>query len=435
LKERLRHFLDNSPTAFHATEQLMQFLSSSGYKVLDERLSWDLIPGGKYLVQRNKSSLLAFEMGMGSPTDHGFRIAAAHTDSPHLKIKNLSGKVWKGLLTLGVEIYGGPILSTWLDRDLGLAGKVLLKTSRGIEEQLINPEGVQATIPNLPIHLNREVNKGVELNPQVDLRAVFPGLNTGEFQENTNVIPGEEILSLLLKDHLPAGAAVIDADLFLYPKEKAQFFPGTLETISSARLDNLLGCHAVAEGLEASPSSPSTKIAVFFDHEEIGSLTPQGAQGSFLGDVLGRIMGLGPQPNTEDLYRAKANSLILSVDGAHALHPNHEEKFDPYYAPVFGGGVVIKYNAGQKYATNAASSSWFQDLCSKKGIVSQRLMNRSDIPTGSTVGPFLSSNLGIPAVDIGTPMWAMHSTRETASFIDQKAAVNAVLEFYKEEKI
>jgi aspartyl aminopeptidase len=428
LKDRLSLLLSQSPTAFHATKHLMEVLSAAGFIPLEERKKWDIKPGGKYLVQRNHSSLVAFELGKGEPGEEGFRIAAAHTDSPHLKIKNFSGKIWKGMLTLGVEVYGGPILSTWVDRDLGLAGKVLYKSSQEIEEYLINPREIQATIPNLPIHLNREVNKGIELNPQKDLRAIFPSISAAEGEK------AENLFALLLKDHLPQGAQLIDADLFLYPLEPAQFFEGPHALFSSARLDNLLGCHAVLEGLTGSGDSQATKIAAFFDHEEIGSQTPQGAQSSFLRDIMGRILAISQSNSEEAYYRAKAHSAILSVDGAHALHPNHEEKFDPHYAPTFGQGVVIKYNSNQRYATNAATSTWFQELCGKKGIPVQKLMNRSDTPTGSTVGPFLSSSLGIPAVDVGAPMWAMHSTRETASLIDHQAAIDAAIAFYEEQE-
>jgi len=419
-KDSLLRFLDQSPTAFHCTENLAKDFLQAGFSQLKENDQWELKPHGRYFVIRGEASLVAWIMGKESPGETGFRIAAAHTDSPLLKVKNLSQKLWKGSLIQGIEIYGSPILSTWLDKDLALAGRLVVQIGEEHRHVLYHSSRPLGIIPNLAIHLNRDINKGVELNPQKDLQ-VLTFLTKG-------ISSLEEEMTL----SLPSGAKILDADLFFIPWEKAQAYEDQWQSITSGRLDNLLGSHSLAQSLISTKPGTGTQLGAFFDHEEIGSQSAHGAGSSFLEDILFR---LSSSVSTEDYFRAKAKSNLLSIDGAHALHPSHEDKMDSAYTPVLGQGPVIKSNSLQKYATNAATSAWFIRLCEKTKIPFQKIVNRSDLPTGSTIGPILSTKLGIPALDIGSALLAMHSSRETASFLDHQHMINILTAYFQEENL
>ncbi len=409
---KLLDFMHSSPTAYQAASTIVGMLKERGFRELKEDSAWKLKSGGAYYVQRNNSTVAAFRMGLKSPSETGFLIAGAHTDSPGLKIKfPLMGD--KAQSTLSVEVYGGPIISTWLDRELSVAGIVNVK-KKGIwvSEQLVIPEPV-AVIPNLAIHLNRDINKGFEYNKQSHLKVLFPGKSLPEL-----------ICEKLNIDKSDIG----DGDLFLTDNFKGSILSG--KVFVSPRIDNLAMCHGVLDALLDVHVSDSTQIGVFYDNEEIGSRTFQGADGSFFSELLERIVVVSGGSG-DDYYRAKARSFMLSADGAHAVHPNFKDKHDPDYAPQLNKGPVLKLNAGYSYATNSAGAAVFSGICSRAGVKYQRFIGRSDMPSGGTIGTVSSSILGIRTVDIGNPMLAMHSIRETAGVEDHVSMIKVLSEFYR----
>ncbi len=408
----LLEFIHLSPTAYHAVSVITDMLSKKGFMELNEKSAWVLEPGGEYFVQRNRSSLIAFRMGLKNPAENGFLITGAHTDSPGLKLK-LFGEEKDGYFRTGVEVYGGPIISTWLDRELSVAGIVNVKRRGKWVHELVMLPNPAAVIPNLAIHLNRDVNKGMEYNKQEHLKAFFPGGSVLE-------LIGEVLKAD--KDDIGEG------DLFLFDPSKGSILAG--KAFVSPRIDNLAMCHAVLESFINAPGADGTQIAVFYDNEEIGSRTFQGADGSFFYELLERITAV-TGGSGDDHYRAKAKSFMISADGAHALHPNYKDKHDREFAPVLNKGPVLKINAGYSYATNSAGAAVFTDICSRSGVEFQKLIGRSDIPSGGTIGAVSSSILGIRTIDVGNPMLAMHSIRETAGVDDHIAMIKVLGEFYK----
>ncbi len=419
----LCRFLDASPTAFHAAEEIVRRLEAARFTALDERKEWVVRPGGAYFVRRNDSSVIAFRIGKKAPHESGFMLAGAHTDSPLLKVKGEAETGGRGAVRVTTELYGGPIVATWLDRELALAGRVMVKEKAGWKPRLVDTRRPVAIVPNLAIHMNREINKGFEYNPQNQLQAVF-ALERGTEGRSS-------LLKELVAETLGAPSAAIgEMDLFLYDARPAAAFGVQGELYASGRIDNLASCHAILTAIIESKPAEATTAALFFDNEEIGSRTPMGADSGFLATVLERIV-IAHDAGREEYHRALAKSFLVSCDAAHAVHPNFPEKHDPAYAPVMGGGPVIKASAGFKYATTAETAERFRDLCRRAGAPCQKIANRSDVPSGSTIGPMTSALLSIPGVDVGVPIWAMHSVRETASFADQQALIAALKELYR----
>ena len=401
-------FIRRSPTAYHATEAVRQRLLGEGYVELYESDSWELREGGKYFVTRGGSSLIAFRE-VSSPK--GFMIAAAHTDSPAFRVK-LSGEK-KGVYSrLDVEKYGGMIYYSWLDRPLSVAGRVVVRTEGGAEVRLVNIDRDLVSIPSLAIHLNRTVNDGAALNPARDM---LPMYSLGEADLATTVA---ESASVKKED-------ILSHDLFLYCRDEGRVFGERGEFILCPRLDDLESVYAATEGFLKADESKSMPVLAIFDNEEVGSETKQGAASTFLRDTLSRAVA-----SEESYLRAIASGMMLSIDNAHAIHPNRPEMSDPQNAPVLGGGIVVKFNASQRYATDGISHGIFVALCEREGIRHQRYYNRADLPGGSTLGSISDTRVSVPTVDIGFPQLAMHSANETAAVSDLDDMISATRAFF-----
>lgn len=426
-KEMLE-FIEESPTCFQAVAGLKKLLKKEGFSELKETEDWkSLEKGGKYYVVRNSSSIIAFHIPIQEKCEgkyRGFHMAAAHSDSPTFKIKeNAEMKVEEKYIRLNTEKYGGMILSTWLDRPLSVAGRIVIKGKKGLEEKLVNVDKDLCVIPNLAIHMNREMNKGVEYNPQVDMLPLF-----GQPKEE------EKTEGMLLKE--VAEAAEVDAkdiyghDLFLYVRDKGRILGSNGEFVLSPRLDDLQSAFSIMKGfLEAEPEEYINVCAVF-DNEEVGSGTRQGADSTFLEDVLVRMCeGLGLSQG--EYRRLVAGSFLISADNAHAVHPNHPEKADPTNRPYINGGVVIKYHGGQKYTTDAFSTAVMKSVCEEAGVPWQTYTNRSDVAGGSTLGNISTAHVSVPSVDIGLPQLSMHSAVETAGIRDTQYCIKALRKFYQ----
>ncbi|MBN2724823.1 MAG: M18 family aminopeptidase [Deltaproteobacteria bacterium] len=418
--DQFLNFLNKSTSSFLAVENIASELENANYERLSETDLWNLKPSHKYFVERNKTSLITFTVP--SSEYSSFKIAAAHTDSPALKIKPRSEEVQNGTLSVGVEVYGGPIINTWLDRELGISGNVVI-TDENSDLKTVNlliDRGV-AVIPNAPIHLNRQVNKGFEINAQKHLRAIF-----SQATESTTI----QQLERLIADELCCETSnIVSWDLFFHPVQKAQLIGKNSEMLASSRLDNLAMCHAILEGIKTSRNSSSIKVGVFFESEEIGSRTSGGADGSFLSTVLERII-LGLGGTREEYLRILALSFLLSTDMAHAFNPGFSEKYDPDHICTVNGGIVLKLNGNMKYCTTGHSASLIKLLCSRLNIPLQTQINRSDIPSGSTIGPIASSFTGINGADVGNPLLAMHSSREFCGVTDHLDMIRLISEFF-----
>lgn len=406
-------FLDNSVTPSHTVAGLVSAFRAAGFRLYEPMMPARIEPGKGYCIVRD-SSLIAVRVPKSVSQFPGFRIALAHTDFPTLKITPYPDRVSCGVQTLHPEIYGSPIFTSWLDRDLGYAGvlayaeggEVRLKTFRG--DKLFR-------IPQLAVHLNRGVNQdGLKVNPQTDLDALW-SVVTGEKFEDT------------LRAEIPEGAKLLDFDVQLFDAQKAARGGFHDEWIYSGRLDNLSSCHAIAEAFIASePPENDFAVACFFNNEEVGSTTREGAGGNFLKSVLDSIV-----PNVDALLAS--NSLALSIDMAHAVHPNFPQKHEQNHAPILGGGIVLKTNSQKRYASDVYSSARFKLLCEQANINCQTFVMRNDMPCGSTVGPTVSAALGIPTVDIGEPMLSMHSIREMTAAKDHADMISLLKEFYREK--
>jgi aspartyl aminopeptidase len=401
-----RNFLDHSPTSWHAALEIGTRLATMDFQPLLEEERWQLQSGKSYFVTRG-GSLCAFSLPTLAP--QAITLLASHTDSPGLKLKP-NPEIRKEQMTLfGVEVYGSPLLSSWLNRDLGLAGRMITANAQGqMQEQLVFIDDAPLTIPQLAIHLDREVNeKGLLLNKQEHLSAL-----ASSQQE------GEGFLELLLRRHF-SFHSLLSFDLFLVPLEKSRFMGSQNEMLAAHGLDNRASCHATLIALARAkrPHPTQLNMAMFWDHEEIGSQTQEGASSSFLSDVLRRISLCMALPE-EEMIAIKARSLCASIDAAHAFNPNWPNKSDPQHQLLLGKGIAIKHNANQRYATNAPSAAKIVQLCQNFHLPHQSFASRSDIPCGSTVGPILASSLGIPTADLGIPLLSMHSIRETISCTD-----------------
>ncbi|RGQ07668.1 M18 family aminopeptidase [Blautia obeum] len=415
--EKLLDFIEKSPTAFQAVDEMQKRLTENGFEVLSEKEYWKLVPGGKYLVTRNNSALIAF--CIPEKESRVFHIMASHSDSPSFKIKeNPEIKVDNSYVKLNVEKYGGMLMAPWFDRPLSVAGRVIIRRNDGLEEKLVDIKRDLVMIPNLAIHMNREANNGVAYNPQKDLQPLFAVGNTDR-----------TLLEIIAEQTGVKKEDIISHDLFLYNRMPGTIWGADKEFVSSARLDDLQCAFASMEGLLRAQNHESIAVHCVMDNEEVGSGTKQGAASTFLKDTLLRInMGLGR--TYEEYLMTLAGSFMVSADNAHALHPNYTDKTDPTNHPVLNKGIVIKFNANQKYCTDAVSAAIFKELCTKAGVPYQTFVNRSDIAGGSTLGNISNTQVPMNTVDIGLPQLAMHSPYETAGVKDTEYLVRAAEELF-----
>ena len=411
---RLLDFLDASPSCYHAVDNLARRLEAEGYGRLREAEPWTLCAGGKYYVVRGDSSLAAFHVPGGVPA--GFMLAAAHSDSPTYKVREEAEVLSAGnCVRLAVEPYGGMIARSWLDRPLSVAGRLVVRREGGIATQLVNVDRDLLVIPSVAIHLDREVNQGTTLKANTDLLPLLGcGTERGRFRSllaEAAGVPEEDILS---------------TELFLYPRAAAVLLGAEGEFVASPRLDDLQCVFGCLEGFLAAKEGGSVPVLCVFNNEEVGSGTRQGADSTFLTDVLERIStALG-----RDWRLMAVNSFLVSADNAHAVHPAHPELSDGAERPVLNGGVVLKYNAGQKYTTDAVSGAVFREVCRAADVPVQRYSNRADLPGGSTLGNISSAHLSIPSVDIGLPQLAMHAAYEVAGSRDTALLARAMAEYF-----
>ncbi|MEQ8199663.1 MAG: M18 family aminopeptidase [Clostridiaceae bacterium] len=418
-------FIYESPTAFHAANKIKMELEAAEFRELKEGDRWNIINGGKYYVTKNESAIIAFTVGKKSPAEKGFRIVGAHTDSPGFRIKpNPEMSEGKHYIKLNTEVYGSPILSTWFDRPLALAGRVTLKTDNPLypETQLININKPVMVIPNLSIHMNRNVNDGVALNRQKETLPLIATINEGFSKDNL-------IIKVIAKELKVKEKEILDFDLFPYEYEKGEIIGLNEEFISSSRLDDLSMVHAGLQALIKAGESDGTNVLACYDNEEVGSSTKQGADSELLSGILERII-LSMKGGREDYFRSLAKSFLISADLAHALHPNYAEKNDPVIKPVLNGGPVIKVAASQSYTTDADSSAVYQEICRKADVPCQKFVNRSDMRGGSTIGPISSTHLNLRSVDMGSPLLGMHALRELAGVSDHYYTFRSFEEFY-----
>lgn len=419
--------IDASPTPFHAVADAVRRLEEAGFTRLREEDRWSLSAGGRHFVTRNGSTLVAFVVGSEAPGDAGFRLVGAHTDSPNLRLKPNAPYVKEGYRQLGVEPYGGVLLVTWLDRDLSIAGRVVVDGEA--EPRLLRIDRPLCRVPNLAIHLNRGVNKdGLKLNPQTQLPPVI-GLN-GDEEKNGKEKGGKAgWFEAFLADELGVDAAAVRSfDLMLFDLQPSVVSGLSGEFVHAPRLDNLASCHAGLTALigSASESAGPTRGVALYDNEEVGSRSAEGADSPFLEAILERI-ALATGGTVEDGHRARARSVFVSADMAHAVHPNYADKSESRHMPRINGGPVIKVNTNLRYATTAATAEVFARAARAAEVEIQTFLNRTDLACGSTIGPITASRLGIPTVDVGNPMLSMHSVREMAGTRDH-AAMIAVLE-------
>ena len=412
----LMNFLDSSVTMFHAINECEKVLKDSGYIYLPENEKWN-IRAGKYYTKRNSSSLIAFDIADG---DYHFQISAAHSDSPTFKLKDRPIIESNGYLKLNVEAYGGMIDATWLDKPLTLAGRVMVDTGCGIETRLVYIDKDLLIIPNVPIHFNREINKGFAFNNQVDMLPVFSAGNLSE----------ADFDKMLAKELGVKPESILAKDLYLVNRQKATVIGYDNELISSGRLDDLECVYTSLIGFIEAMNNDHINVFAVFDNEEVGSVTKQGAMSTFLVSTLNRInKALGK--SDEDYYRAIAKSMLISCDNAHAIHPNHPELFDVKNRPVLNKGIAIKESANQKYTTDAFSRAVLKKILDKNNIPYQTFANRSDIIGGSTLGNLSNTAVSMNAVDIGLPQLAMHSAYETAGAKDVEYAIEALRAFFE----
>ena len=425
--KRLLAFLDASPVNFLAAQNIATELEKAGYRKLDPREPIGNVKAGdKLYVTKNDSSVYAFHIGRQPMAEAGFRMICAHCDSPTFRIKpNAEMLCEGGIVKLNTEVYGGPIMSTWFDRPLTIAGRVIVRGQDALNPQtlLLHVKRPLLQISNLAIHFNRQVNDGVKLSKQKDMLPIL-GIINDELEKGNllmNIICGE----LSIKPE-----QVLDFDLYLADATPACTFGVHDEFLSSGRLDDLSMCFAGLEAMIDTDTADATKVLAIFDNEETGSQTKQGAGSPFLAMMLQRI-ALAQSGSAEAWYQAIERAFMISADNAHAWHPNYSEKYDPTNHPVLGGGPVIKFNAAQKYASDAVSAAVFAEICRQADVPCQRFVNHSDVAGGSTLGNILASSIPLRGVDMGNAILAMHSCRETGSVADHLYTVKAFTQFFK----
>lgn len=410
--KKLLKFIQKSPTAFQAVEEMSQRLQKEGFKELKEEKHWDLKAGGNYFVTRNHSAVIAFSIPKKPAWK--FHIMASHSDSPALKIKeNPEMEVEKAYIKLNVERYGGMLLAPWFDRPLSVAGRLIVRKNGEIQEKLVAVDKDLLVIPNLAIHMNREVNDGYKYNVQKDMLPLYSDYDgKGSF------------MKLMAAEADVAEEDILGHDLFLYDRTPGTVWGANEEFISAPRLDDIQCAFASLEGFLRGERKESIAVHCVLDNEEVGSTTKQGAASTFLKDTLMRInMGLGR--TQEEYLMTLADSFMVSADNAHALHPNHTDKTDPVNRPVLNGGIVIKYNANQKYCTDGVSAAIFKDICDRAEVPYQTFVNRSDMAGGSTLGNISNTQVPMKTVDIGLAQLAMHSVYETTGAKDTESLAKA----------
>lgn len=427
--QNLLDFIDASPSPWHAVQSIEIQLARYRFVKLEESAKWALQTGGRYYVIRDDSSIVIFIAGQEPLDVTGFKIIGAHTDSPGLRIKPNAASYIDGLTRLGVEVYGGPILATFTDRDLSLAGRISYRNEKGhIATSRVRFDEVLLRLPNLAIHMNRGVNEdGLKLNRQIELPLILSAM-TGQ------QLPQPYFLSLLEELSGIEAAHILSWDMNVYDTQKGTFWGAEQEFYADSQLDNLASCHAALQALlddAVLDGTDATLVCAFFDHEEIGSESNKGAGGSFLKDILQRI-AIATGTDREDYARALAQSFLISADMAHAYQPNFPNAYDPDHKVMVNKGPVIKVNASHRYSSESVSEAQFAQWCEEAGVPYQKYSHRSDLPCGSTIGPIASAKLGIRAVDVGNPMWAMHSIRESAGVLDHDYMTRVLKRFFSD---
>lgn len=407
----LLDFLARSPTPFHATANLAALLAAAGFEALAETADWALKPGGRYYSIRNDSSLIAFVLGTEALTRHGIRMLGAHTDSPCLMVRPHPEKNRRGYFQLGVEVYGGALLNPWFDRDLSLAGRVVVRdgASGRLRSCLVDFRRPLAVIPSLAIHLDREVNRNRSINAETDIQPLL-GQLVGDATGDLRLLLAEELAA----NGAPTGE-VLDFELCLYDTQPPARIGLGGEFIAAARLDNLLSCHVGVQALLASQGN-ETRLVVCSDHEEVGSASASGAQGPFLESVLMRLV-----PDATERTRALGASLLISADNAHGVHPNFPARHEDNHGPLLNRGPVIKVNTNQRYATNSVTAARLRQWARDAEVPLQTFVARNDMGCGSTIGPLTATRIGVPTLDLGVPTLAMHSIRELAGAADAES--------------
>ena len=421
----LLNFMDDSVCNFCAVVKIKNMLNEAGFQEINLADAWTLKKGGKYYTTKNDTAVFSFVLGEKSPVETGFRIIAAHSDSPCFRIKpNAEMKCEKGIVKLNTEVYGGPILYTWFDRPLSVAGRVVLKGDDALHPvtRIVKIDRPILLIPHLAIHFNRAVNEGNHLSKQKDMLPVIGIFNEEAEKDNILLNTIAQELGVSMED-------ILDFDLLVYDVQKANLVGMHDEFVSSGRLDDLSMAHAALMAIIEGTDTKSTHIMAIFDNEETGSGTKQGAASPVLKHILERINNSYDGKN-EDFHRALAKSFMVSADNAHAFHPNYTEKYDPTNHPAIGGGPVIKINANCKYMSDAHSAAVFRSLCEAAGSPYQYFVNHSDVAGGSTLGNILTSQIDIEGVDVGNALWAMHSARETASVADHCNMIKVMKYFF-----
>ena len=415
--KQLFKFIENSPSCFHAIKTITEELKNEGFVEIKEKDTWQIEQGKKYYVTRNLSSVIAFKIPQND--FKSFNIVASHSDSPTFKIKeNAEIEVKNKYVKLNTEKYGGMICSTWFDRPLSIAGRILVKENNAVKTHLVNIDKDLVIIPNLAIHMNREVNDGYTYNAQIDMLPLY-GDNSSK----------GSLMKTIAKEVNVEEESILGTDLFLYNRMNGTKIGANEEYISSPRLDDLECAFTSFSAFLSENTSNSASVYCVFDNEEVGSGTKQGADSTFLYDVLRRInISLGK--TEEDYYRLISSSFMVSADNAHALHPNYTDKSDPTNKVYMNDGIVIKYNANQKYTTDAVSASIFKSICDSVDVPYQTFTNRSDILGGSTLGNISNAHVSLNTIDIGLAQLAMHSTYETAGAKDVTYMIDAIKAFY-----
>jgi aspartyl aminopeptidase len=419
--QQLLDFIDASPSPWHAVETLAGHLEAAGYTRLNEAERWSAAPGGRHYVVRGGASLIAFILGQDDLSESGLRLVGAHTDSPGLRLKPHAPHNAEGYTRLGVEVYGGPILATFSDRDLSLAGRVGVRQGDAHQTQLLRFEQPLLRLPNLAIHMNREVNEqGLKLHKQNELPLLL-GLATDD--------PAGDFRKRIAARLACEAADILNWEFNVYDTQPGSFWGADALFIADSQLDNLASCHAALCALLAVEAPQATCIAAFFDHEEVGSGSAAGAGGSFVEDVIQRL-GAAQGLDVEDQRRALARSFFVSADMAHAWNPNFPAAYEPNHKVMVNAGPVIKVNANQRYATGLDSAARFIACCERAEVPWQQYAHRTDLGCGSTIGPLIAARLGILSVDVGSPMWAMHSLRESAGVLDHQHMTQALIQVF-----
>ena len=425
--EEMLKFIEASPSCYHAVAKVGETYEKHGFVRLDEKKEWKLEWGKGYFVTRNDCALIAFRLPGKKSEVKGYHVAAAHCDSPGFKVKENPERPAGACVTLNVERYGGMIQSTWLDRPLSVAGRIAVENKKGeIETRLVNVDRDLLVIPSLAIHMNREVNKGVELKAQTDLQPLFSTAPAGQDGKEAS-----NLLSVVAREAGVKPEQILGHDLFLYVREEGRIFGAEQEFVLSPKLDDLQCVYALTQGHVAAAAGKYVTVTAVFDNEEVGSGSNQGADSTFLEDVLlrmGEALGISPAKQRQWI----ASGFLISADNAHAVHPNHPEKADPTNKPCMNGGPVLKFNSAQKYTTDGVTAAKFKLLCKRVGVPCQTFVNHSDEPGGSTLGNISTSHVSIPSVDVGLPQLSMHSAVETGGVKDTLMAIKVMKEYFSE---